>query len=86
MDREGLPVKPDRVSKRFKFFARLAKLDERLHFHSLRHTTGSWLVMKGVPLRVIQAILGHASITTTEIYSHLLPDTMQAAVQATFGE
>ena len=85
VDRDGLPVKPDRVSKRFKFFARLAKLDERLHFHSLRHTTGSWLAMKGVPLRVIQAILGHASITTTEIYSHLLPDTMQAAVQQTFG-
>ena len=29
VDREGLPVKPDRVSKRFKFFARLVKLDER---------------------------------------------------------
>lgn len=40
--------------------------------------------MKGVPLRVIQATLGHTSITTTEIYSPLLPETMQAAVQQTF--
>jgi len=86
LDAGGLPIKPVRVSKRFKDFVRLAKLDERIHFHSLRHTTGSWLAMQGVPLRVIQAILGHASITTTEMYSHLLPETMQLAMQQTFGK
>jgi site-specific recombinase XerD len=34
---------------------------------------------------VIQQILGHASITTTEIYSHLSPDTLRAAMADTFG-
>jgi len=55
--------KPDRVSKRFKFYVRKAKLSdsEDLSFHSCRHTTGSWLSMQGVPLRVISEILGHSS-------------------------
>lgn len=55
-DRRGLPIKPDRVPKRFRHFADLAKLDSRLNFHSLRHTTASWLAMKGIPLLVIQVL------------------------------
>lgn len=81
----GLSIKPDRASRRLKKFLRLAKLDEDLHFHSLRHTCASWLAMRGVPLRTIQAILGHSSITVTERYSHLSPEVMVKAMQETFG-
>lgn len=84
-DQNGNAIRPDRVSSRFKTFVRKAGLDDRLHFHSLRHTTASWLTMDGVPMRVIQAILGHASIQTTEIYSHLAPETLDAAMDETFG-
>ncbi len=85
VDRRGLPLKPARVSHRFKDMARLAGLDERIHFHSLRHTCGSWLAMKGVPMRMIQAILGHSTVSVTERYSHLAPDALDAAVRETFG-
>jgi integrase len=85
-DRGGLPIKPDRMTKAFKRMARKAGLDERIHFHSLRHTTGSWLAMKGVPIRVIQAILGHSSVNVTERYSHLAPETLDAAMEETFGD
>jgi len=84
-DRDDLTVKPDRITKRFKDMARLAGLDERIHFHSLRPTCGSWLAMKGVPMRVIQSILGHSSISVTERYSHLAPETLNAAMEETFG-
>jgi integrase len=44
--------------------------------HALRHTYASWLVIDGVPLRVVQVLLGHASIRTTERYSHLAPSEL----------
>ncbi len=47
--------------------------------HDLRHTYASWLVIDGVPLRVVQSLLGHASIRTTERYSHLAPATLDDA-------
>jgi integrase len=84
-DRKGRPVKPDRVSRRFKAMSRVAGLDERIHFHSLRHTCGSWLAMKGVPMRVIQAVLGHSTVAVTEMYSHLAPETLEQAMEETFG-
>jgi len=83
---DGRPIVPSYASKRFKKFVRLAKLDERFKFHSLRHTTASWLTMKGVSPAIIQQILGHADISTTMIYAHLAPETMKRAMQTAFGE
>src|SRR5262249_16918359 len=40
----------------------------------LRHTFGSWLALKGIPLRRIQYLMGHNSITTTERYTHLVQE------------
>lgn len=85
-DREGEAIRPDRVTKRFKDMAREADLDERVHFHTLRHTTGSWLAMQGVPMQQIQIILGHSDSKVTELYSHLAPETLDRAMEETFGE
>lgn len=43
-------VKPDRLTKRFEDMAENAEPGERIHFHSLRHTAGWWLAMRGVPV------------------------------------
>jgi|GEM_PF-636083 len=73
------------VSKAFKSAARAAKLSEEIHFHSLRHSAASWMVMRGVPLAVVQAVLGHADISVTMRYSHLAPGAMQAEMERAFG-
>jgi integrase len=44
--------------------------------HDLRHTYASWLVADGVPLRVVQQLLGHADGRTSERYAHLQPDAI----------
>ena len=58
------------------------------HWHDLRHTFASRLTMLGVPLRVVQQLMGHQSIQMTARYSHLAPGFEQAAVErlAAFGK
>jgi integrase len=50
------------------------------HFHDLRHTFASWLVMPGVPLGTVSQLLGHKSITMTMRYAHLSPHHKAHAV------
>ena len=64
------PFTTNYVSKKFKQAVRLAGADDKIHFHSLRHSFASDLVNKGVPLYHIKELLGHSSIAVTEIYSH----------------
>ncbi|MBI5478137.1 MAG: site-specific integrase [Deltaproteobacteria bacterium] len=52
----------------------------RIGWHTMRHSFASHLVMKGVPLRVVQELLGHATIEMTMRYSHLSPNVPRDAV------
>jgi integrase len=52
---------------------------QRVVFHSLRHSFGSWLAMAGVPLITIKELMGHKSLAMTERYAHLLPDLKKQA-------
>lgn len=77
----GAKVRPDFLIHRFKKYIRSANLDDRLKFHSLRHTFASWLVQKGIPLYNVSKLLGHADIKTTQIYAHLCVDDLRESVE-----
>ncbi len=64
------------ISHYFKRYVRSAGLNDKLHFHSLRHSFASALVISGVSLYAVQKLLGHSTSKTTEIYSHLLPQQL----------
>lgn len=68
----------NRLYKRFS--ALLKHLGMNGTLHDLRHTFASHLAMEGVPIPVIRELLGHASISTTMIYSHLSPEVHKAAI------
>jgi integrase len=62
-----------------------AKIKPAVRFHDLRHTHGSALAMKGVPLVVIAAQLGHADTRMTERhYAHLSPSYVADTIRASF--
>lgn len=49
-------------------------------WHTLRHTFASHLAIKGAPLHVVQALLGHSSIGTTMRYAHVAPSALRTAI------
>ncbi|MHB9004795.1 MAG: tyrosine-type recombinase/integrase, partial [Coriobacteriia bacterium] len=78
---KGVKFTGDYFSKRFKSACLKAGIDKSIHFHSLRHSFASNLVQKGVSLYKIKELLGHSSISTTEIYSHLNLDSLRDAIK-----
>ena len=79
-DIKGRKILSSLLTHKFKRWVRKANLDDRIHFHSLRHTFATWLVQDGVNIYDIQKLLGHSSVKVTEVYSHLLSAELRSIV------
>lgn len=58
----------------------VADRQNKLVFHSVRHSFGSWLAIQETPIYTIKELMGHKSIELTMRYAHLLPDMKRRAV------
>ena len=67
----GEPLSPSTAEKVFKLAAGRADVTKNVSFHSLRHAFATHLLEDGTNIRVIQALLGHRSLTTTQVYTHV---------------
>lgn len=79
LDANGKPFDCKRLIRRLRDVRRRAGL-RSFGWHTLRHTFASHLAIKGVPLHVVQALLGHSSIVTTMRYAHVAPSTLRMAI------
>lgn len=67
----GRPLGPRAIQKRLALFARARGLATPLHPHMLRHSFASHILQSSQDLRAVQELLGHAHLSTTQIYTHL---------------
>jgi integrase/recombinase XerD len=74
----GKPLSRQSIWKLVKRRARAAGVVGRVTPHTLRHTFATHLLGGGADLRVVQALLGHADIGTTQIYTHVAPERLRA--------
>ena len=79
VSRRGKGLTRQAVWKLVRKYAEQADIKEDVHPHVLRHCFATHLLLNGADLRVVQALLGHADIATTEIYTHLSRDDLKRA-------
>lgn len=81
LNRYGAPIKPQSIRSKLRRNAVEAGLTRRVTPHMLRHTAATLLIETGVDIRFVQRLLGHSSIATTEIYTHVSDEALRMTLE-----
>ncbi len=78
-DEAGQPVESRALHDQFVGLLKAARV-RRVRFHDLRHGAATYLLAQGVPMKVVQDVLGHSQISmTADLYSHVVPELRRDA-------
>lgn len=81
LNRRNLPMRPQSVRIVLRRYSDASESKRRITPHMLRHTAATLLIERGVDIRFVQKLLGHSSISTTEIYTHVSDEALRTCLE-----
>jgi site-specific recombinase XerD len=84
--KDDLRITPRTVQRIVKFYATKAGIVKDVHPHTLRHSFATDLIQNGADIRSVQEMLGHSSVTTTQIYTHVTNRQLKEVHKAFHGK
>ncbi|HOP94276.1 MAG: site-specific tyrosine recombinase XerD [Dictyoglomaceae bacterium] len=76
LNKNGSRISRQGVWYIIKTYARILKLPEKVSPHTFRHTFATHLLSQGADIRIVQELLGHSDISTTQIYTHVVSNEL----------
>jgi len=80
---EGQPLAGAYLYQVVSRYGKRAGLQKHVHPHMLRHTALTNLILRGIPMPMVQRIAGHKNVSTTQVYVHVTNDDIREALERT---
>lgn len=81
LNRFGKRLSETAIRRKLKDYLALAEISKRVTPHTMRHSFATHLLNRGADLRVVQELLGHERLSTTQIYTHITPRRLKEVYQ-----
>lgn len=83
ISQKGSKITTTHIERIVKYYAKKAGIMKKVTPHTIRHTFATTLLKNGADIRFIQQILGHSSVATTQIYTHVDEDALKQVYEKT---